>query len=360
MGPAMSPADKAVLRLAFGLALATLVSYGRGWPVPFVPCVMAILVLARPGPPLPLAKGVVGALLFAGLVAAGVLMVPLLEHYAATGVLLTAVLLFGVFFFGLRSASPLSTILAIAAALIPVAGVAEQGLVTVLGVMLAAGVALGTLVATLAHAFFPDPPAATAATAQARGGLAREAAAWIAARAVLIVMPVFVLALTDPSFYLAAILKTVALGQQAGENDARSAGRELVGSTLAGALLAAVVWTGLSLRPNLWMLSLWLSAAALWTGRRLFGLRPSRYRPSFWSNALVTALILLGPAIEDSASGKSVLEGALMRTLLFVAIALYATAMVWGLERWRRRRQAVLSAGEVSLEELGPGEIRSE
>jgi hypothetical protein len=40
------------------------------------------------------------------------------------------------------------------------------------------------------------------------------------------------LALTDPSFYLAAIMKTVTLSQQAGETDARSAGHELVGSTL--------------------------------------------------------------------------------------------------------------------------------
>ena len=48
-------------------------------------------------------------------------------------------------------------------------------------------------------------------------------------------MPVFVLALTNPAFYLAAIMKTVTLGQQAGATNARSAGRELVGSTLMGA-----------------------------------------------------------------------------------------------------------------------------
>ena len=151
-------------------------------------------------------------------------------------------------------------------------------------------------------------------------------------------MPVFVLALTNPSFYLAAIMKTVALGQQAGETDARHAGRELVGSTLMGALIAFVVWFGLSLWPSLWMLMLWLMAAALWAGSALFGARPTRYRPSFWSNALITSLILLGPAIEDSASGKSVLEGAAMRVSLFVGVALYAWATVWALERWRARQ----------------------
>ena len=129
-------------------------------------------------------------------------------------------------------------------------------------------------------------------------------------RGTLIVMPVFVLALTNPSFYLAAIMKTVALGQQAGETDARSAGRELVGSTLMGALIAL---GGLA-RPV--AVAQPVDADAVADGRRAVGRvgavrRPAHaFRPSFWSNALITALILLGPAIEDSASGKSVLEGA--------------------------------------------------
>ena len=177
-----------------------------------------------------------------------------------------------------------------------------------------------------------------------------EAARWVALCGTLIVMPVFVLALTNPSFYMAAIMKTVALGQQAGETDARHAGRELVGSTLMGALIALAVWLGLSLWPSLWMLMLWLMAAALWAGSALFGARRSRLRPSFWSNALITSLILLGPAIEDSASGKSVLEGAVMRTSLFVGVALYAWATVWALERWRARRPRVAAVNAL-LEE---------
>jgi hypothetical protein len=126
-------------------------------------------------------------------------------------------------------------------------------------------------------------------------------------RATLIVMPFYVLALADPSFSLAAIMKTVALGQQVGENDARSAGRELVGATLIGAGLGLAVWMGVSLWPSLWMRVLWRMAAALWTGSALFGVHRTPFRPSFWSNALLTALILLGPAFE--ASGRSVLVG---------------------------------------------------
>ncbi len=330
----MERGDKAALRLAIGLGLAVLVAYGLALPAPFVVCVMAVLVLCKPGPPIPLVKGVVIALVFAALVAAGIVMVPLLENYAFAGVLLTAAVLYGVFFLGLRRANPLTMVLVITFALIPVAGVAEQALVGMLGLTLAVGILTGTLVSAVSNAFFPDPPSSPGKRAGARS-LDPEAARWIALRATLIVMPVFMLALTNPSLYLAAIMKTVTLGQQAGETDARSAGTELVGSTLMGALIGALVWFGLSLLANLWMLMLWMMAAALWAGSGMFGARPTAFRPSFWSNALITALILLGPAIEDSASGKGVFEAAAVRTGLFVGVALYAWAMVWIFERWR-------------------------
>lgn len=332
----MHPRDKAALRLAIGLGLATFIAYGLALPVPYVACVMAVLVLCKPGPPLPLLKAAVVALLFAALVAAGILMVPLLEHYAFAGVLLTAVLLFALFFIGQLRKQALTTVLVLAFTLIPIAGVAEQGLVSVLSVALGVGLFVGAVVSAVSNALFPDPPR-PAAAADLAAAPDRDAARWIALRGTLVVMPVFVLALTNPSLYLAAIMKTVALGQQAGETQARTAGRELVGSTLMGALMALVAWFGLSLWPSLWMLVLWLMAAALWAGSALFGVRRTRFRPSFWSNALITALILFGPAIEDSASGKSVLAGSAMRLSLFVGVAFYAWATVWALERWRAR-----------------------
>lgn len=335
----MHRSDKATLRLTAGLGLAVLVAYGAGLTAPYVVCVMAVLLLAKPGPALPLGKGLVVALLFAGLVASGVLMVPLLENYAVSGVLLTAVILFRLFYKGLLNSTPLTTVLVMAFTLMPVAGVLEQALVTQLALSLGTGVVVGTVVSALANAFFPDPPAPAAAAAPAKKAvMSDDDALWIALRATAIVVPVFVLALINPSTYMAAIMKTVALGQQAGETDTRSAGRELVGSTLAGAGLALVMWLGLSLWPSLWMLMLWLMAAALWTGAAMTGARRSRYRPSFWSNALITALILFGPAVEDSATGKSVLAGAIMRTTLFVIVSFYAWGTIWLLEKWHATR----------------------
>ena len=333
----MHPRDKAALRLAIGLGLATFIAYAIPLQLPYVACVLAVVVLSKPGPPLPLLKAVVVALVMATLVAAGILMVPLLEHFAFAGVLLTAVLLFALFFMGQLRQQGLTTLLVLAFTMIPVAGVGEQALVGTLAKALAVGFLVGAVVSAFSSALFPDPPR-PAATGAAADAPERDAARWIALRGMLIVMPVFVLALSNPSFYMGAIMKTVALGQQAGETHARTAGRELVGSTLMGALLAVAAWFGLKLWPSLWMLVLWLMALALWTGSALFGLRSTRFTPSFWSNALLTALILFGPAIEDSASGKGVLEAGLMRVSLFIGVALYAWATVWALERWRALR----------------------
>jgi hypothetical protein len=339
----MNRADKAVMRLTLGLGLAVLVAYGFALPMPFVVCLMSVLVLCKPGPPLPLAKGVIVAAIFAALVAGGVLMVPLLENYALSGILLTGAILYGVFFLGLVSGNPLTIVLVISFALIPVAGVADQAIVGMLSMTLAIGILTGTLVSSASNALFPDPPA-PATNRPAPASVGHEAARWIALRATVIVLPVFVLALTNPSFYIAAIMKTVALSQQAGDIDARSAGSELVGSTLMGALIAAIVWLGLSLHPNLWMLTLWMMVAALWAGSGIFGTRSTSFRPSFWSNALITMLILLGPAIEDSANGKGVFQAAAVRTGLFVAVALYAWGTVWVLERWRNSRRPGLAS----------------
>jgi len=337
----MARADKAVMRLALGLGLAVLLAYGLALALPFVVCVMAVLVLCMPGPPIPFLKGVIMAAAVAVLVAAGVLMVPLLEHYALAGVMLTGAMLYALFRRGGGRITPQATILVITLTVIPVAGVAEQALAPLLAKSLALGIGTGVLVSGVSHALFPDPPQADGSTQTPAATASPDPAG--ALRATLVILPVFMLALTNPSTFLAALIKSVALAQQAGVATARNAGRELVGSTLMGAWMAALAWFGLSLRPNLVMLMLWAVLAALWAGARIFGVKASAMSPSFWINALVTMLILLGPAIEDSAVGKDVVVAGAIRLCVFVGLALYAWATVWALERWRAARAVAVS-----------------
>ncbi|MBL8395292.1 MAG: DUF2955 domain-containing protein [Candidatus Accumulibacter sp.] len=338
----MNRADKAVLRLAIGLGLAVLIAYGGlALSMPYLVLLVVVMVLCKPGPPIPLAKAAIIALLLAVLLVAGVLMVPLLENYPLSGVVLTGAILYALFFLGMRSGNPLTVLLVVTFTLIPVAGVAEQALVTLISLTMALGIGVGGLVSSISHAFFPDHERSGNKEAKTPGA-SRETAGWIALRGTLVVLPVFVLALTDPSFYLAAIMNTVTLGQQACSTDTGSAGRELVGSTLMGALMAIVVWFGLSLWPSLWMLMLWMMAAAFWVGARLFAVKATAFPPTFWKTSLTTMLVLLGPAIEDSASGTGVFVASISRIGLYVGVALYAWVTVWALERWRASRSEAL------------------
>ena len=280
-------------------------------------------------------------LVIAALLLAGVLTVPILEHYPVTGVLLTGALFYAVSYTSARKANPLTLFMHVALVFIPVAGVADQAATTVLARTIGVALVIGVLASAISHALFPDAPG-PAKVAAAPAGASPEAASWIALQATLVVMPVFMLALTNPAFYLQGVMKTVGLGQQAGATNARSAGRELVGSTLVGAVLAMVVWGGLSLRPNLWMFALWTAAASLWVGVRLFRVKATSFPPSYWLNALMTMFFVLGPAIEDSANGDDVYVAAAMRVALFVLVALYASATVWVLERWRASRSRSL------------------
>jgi hypothetical protein len=335
----MHRADKAVLRLATGLGLAAVIAYGLAMQLAFIVCVVPVLELTKPGPPAPFMKGVVSALVVAGLLAAGLLMVPLLEHYTVAGLVLTGAVLFVLFFNGARKGSPMTLILAIAFTVIPVAGYASQALATAVAQAFGTGLAIGVVVNAIAHALFPDPPM-PAKSAAAPAGAGPESARWQGLQATVVVMPAFVVALTNPTLYVPILMKSLTLGQQVGATGARSAGLVLVGSTVMGALVAALVWAGLSLLPNLWMLTLLIVAVALWVGARIFGVRPTSLAPAFWVNVLVTMFIVLGPAIEDAAVGKDVYLASFTRVCLLIAVSLYAWATVWLLGQWRAARAA--------------------
>lgn len=328
----MHNADRAVLRIGSGIALAALVCYGVGLPMPHLGCIMAWIVLCQ-GKPLPIRKGVIVGLVLMATMIGGVLIVPLLTHYPLPAALMTALLLYGLMLMGLSGKGTQSMLLIVAIAIIPIAGLIEQSLAIGIAQMMGIGIITGTLVNRLTLALFPPQP--TAAAAGKAAPTLPESPHYLALRAVLIVLPVWLLALSNPAFYIPAIMKTVMLAQQANTLSVKTAGRELVLSTLMGALLAAGLWFGLSIWPSLLMLALWLGLLSLWVARRMIRLAATRFPPSFWSNAWITCLILFGPAIQDSASGKDVWMASVMRCALYIVVALYGWACVALLERWR-------------------------
>jgi len=333
--PARPPADQLsrfVLRLVFGIGLAMAAVYGVPFAVPHVSLLIVVLLLSKPGPPMALVKSAVLAGIFCLLTGVGVLLVPLLESYAFAALLVIVLVLFTVFYIGTKQSHPLLSLLIVTFTLIPVAGVQEQALALTVIHALAAGIVLAAGCGMLVYLIWPDlqviQPPQPAPTDN-------DMATWTAVRGVVIVLPVLLLALQNPSLYIAAIMKTATLSQQAGTLTAKEAGRELVGSTLLGALLAALIWQGLTLWPSLWMFVLWMMLVFCGMALRLYRILPSKYPPSFWMNTMITLVIFLGPAVQDSASGKDVFTASAIRLTLFTAVALYAWGAIYSLELLR-------------------------
>ena len=133
-------------------------------------------------------------------------------------------------------------------------------------------------------------------------------------------------------------MKTVLPAQQGSVVSAQSAGREMLGSTFLAGCFAIVFWFALKFWPNLWMFFLWMLLFGIYLAGKLYGVIVTRFAPSFWINVTVTMLILLGPAVEDSAVGKDPYQAFGVRFSLYVAVTLYAWVAIVALERLRAAR----------------------
>ncbi|MGB5496202.1 MAG: DUF2955 domain-containing protein [Sedimenticolaceae bacterium] len=340
----MPIAARRVYRLSLTMALALAAAYGLALPLPFLAPVFALLLTAAPGPP-PGPKGLFGLILLLVItLGVGVLLIPLLQNYALTGVLLVAVgLYFSTYLTVHRGKALIGTFLTIGFTLISAAGTLDFGLAILVIKALVLGIAVAVVCQWIVYPWFPEHQA----TARARKAEPPDTpqSNWIALRAALIVLPAYLLALTNPAAYLAIIMKSVSLAQQSSAVSARDAGRELLGSTLLGGCFASLFWLALKIQPNLWMFFLWMLLFGVYFAAKMFGVFASRLPASFWLNVTLTMLILLGPAVEDSANGKDVYQAFVVRMGLFVAVTLYAWLALHLLEQLRmRRRRSRLTA----------------
>lgn len=231
----------------------------------------------------------------------------------------------------------LANLLVVGLTMIAAAGTSDFTLALMVVEAMAKGMLLAVLGTALAHVLVPEPADAPAQPAPPLPD--RADVGWIALRATLIVMPAFLLALIAPDAFMPLIMKAVSLGQQAGETRARHASRELIGSTVLAGVLAMLMWAALSVFVHVWMFFLWVLLFTLWQGRRLYRVVSTRHSPAYWVSCLTTLLILLGQSVQDSAAGQDVYRAFAVRMALFLAVSLYASALLIWLDR--RRLSAV-------------------
>jgi len=330
-----------VFRLGATVALTLAAAYALQVPLPFIAPLFALMLTAPPKPPMgpkALLMLVLVVLLSLGI---GLLLIPLLQKYPVVAILLVTLGLYLSAYITVHVGKALlGTFLTVGFTLISAAGIVSFELSTTLIQSLVTGIILAIVCQWLVYPWFPEDPAP--ANQPPPPGASAENSNWIALRSTLIVLPVYLLALTNPASYLAIIMKAVSLGQQSSFVDARSAGRELLGSTFLGGCFAIVFWMMLGVMTNLWMFFLLMLLFGVYFASKIYRLIKSRYPASYWLNVGMTMLILLGPAVEDSDSGKDVYAAFVVRMGLFVAVTFYAWLAVYLLE-WLRNRHIHLA-----------------
>jgi len=334
-----------VFRLSITTSLCLAAGYAMALNMPFLAPLFGFMLTAAPRPPMG-PRALLGLLIvLAIMLSSGLILTPILMHYAAIGLLLVALGLFLANYITLNLGKPpVGSLLTVGVTLIAMMGQVSFVLATNLMQELMIAIAIAVVCQWIVYPLFPEEDASPPAPQKPQP----QQSSWLAGRATITVFPVFLLGLTDPTFYAPTIMKSVALSQQTSEINARDAGWELLGSTFLAGILAILFWFCLKLVPNLWMFTLWTLAFTTWMSAKFYGVLSSHFSPSFWQNVIITLFILVGPAVADSANGKDPFKAFAVRLSLFVGVTLYAWMSLVFLE-WLRERQ-LRKRGPMMLE----------
>lgn len=336
--PPMPLAARRTYRLAITTAVVLAAAYGWGLAIPFLAPLFVVILSAKPAPP-PGPKQLV-MLLIAVMVSLGVgiFIGPLLQHAPLPALM---IIVAGLFVSNCIAMLPgkaaIGTLLAMGLTVIPAASSISTALASALISTLVVGIAMAVVGQWLVYPFFPEDPSPPPAPAPESPAQLR----WLSWRATAIVMPAFVLTLTNPALYLPLTIKSILLGREVSQSRLRESSREMIGSTLLGGLFAMVVWSCLSLAVSLWFYFAWMLLASFLLASGVYGVMRSRFKSSFWVASMTTMIILLGAAVQDSANGKDVYQAFLVRIALFLAVAVYAALAMAMLEHWRGTRKQV-------------------
>jgi len=335
-------ASRRILRLALGTSLCLLVTQMIAWPLAFIAPVLTMFLLALPLPAPGLRKGVVLLVaMLAPMLLGSLVLLPFLHHARWAGVLLVALALFYSFYYTARGGSPiLGNFMTIGLTVVVTVGSVNADVLLMLIQGLGVCTVIGLTFVWIAHALLPElpPPAGAPApksTAEPEAGPEAKSkagpgplAARNALRSLAIVMPLALMFLfmSGSPAYTVVMIKVASLGQQASTDESRDMGMELLRSTLWGGLAATIAWYLLGLWFSLPLYALLVAIAALLFGRWIFqgpGLHP---RFSMASYALLTMLVLLGPALTSSSGDAT--AAFWNRMFLILLVAVYGTVAV--------------------------------
>lgn len=332
----MDIASVRILRMALGTALSMWFSQVVAWPMSFVAPVFTMFMLALPIPALKLANGIKLVLVLALCSYAGLALLPFILNQRLVGIGLLTVALFHSFYYTAKGGSPILGSFATVGLAIATS-VGTVSIDAVLGVVngLIVGAVAGIIFLWIAHAILPDSlaapvegrPQAPPQAAKPDLAVARRSA-W---RSLLVVMPVilwFLLSSASAS-YAAVLIKVSSMGQQAGLDQTKQAGKSLLISTLIGGIGAVVGWEVLSVWPSLTMYVLLIALGGLVMGPHIFSGAGMAPQGATWSYGFLTMIVVLAPAVMDGQGGSSADAAFWSRLWMFVFATLYAVSAVF-------------------------------
>ena len=333
----MDIASVRILRLALGTAVSLWFSQAVSWPMSFIAPVITILILALPFPA-PKLKGGIGLIavltisLFAGL-----LLLPQLINQPMVGVLLLVIALYWSFYFTAKGGSAaLGTFATVGIAVSTAIGTVNLDAVIAIAYGVSFGAGVGVLFVWIAHALLPDSMAVVTEQVAAAKPAAPpppdlSAARWSAFRSLMIVLPValFFLLSSASTAYVPVMIKVAAMGQQATNGETRKAGRSLVMSTIIGGAGAIIGWQILSIAPTLTIYTLVVAIAGLLMGPKIFKGRGMCPDAATWSYGFLTMIVILAPAVMDSAGGGAAGMKFWQRLMMFGGATIYAVGTVY-------------------------------
>ena len=333
----MNIASVRILRLALATALSMLFSQIINWPLSFIAPVFTMFILALPMPALSFKKGVMFVLVLVVCSYAGLALLPFILNQRMVGIGLLTLALFHSFYYTARGGSPVLGAFATVGLAITTS-VGTVSIDAVLGVLqgLSIGAIVGVAFVWVGHAILPDSsarvekaqPAAVKPEPEKPDLAAAQRSAW---RSLLIVMPIIIwfMMSSASASYAAVMIKVASMGQQAGLDQTRHAGRSLLYSTFIGGLGAVIGWQVLSVWPSLIMYTLLIGLGGLIIGPRVFSGKGMHPQGATWSYGFLTMIVVLAPAVLDGQTGSSADAAFWSRLTMFVLATLYAIGAVF-------------------------------
>lgn len=339
-GVRADPRQVAILRYAFGVAIATTVSLGVAWPVSYLTPLLTAVFLAPPGRPIPFKAGV--GLVFMVAVACLFAMVfsAALLPYPIAYVLLMGWLLATIFYASASGAQPMFILwLLLALMLIPLLTIQSGELASSISQYLVLGAAAAVLFVWIAHAFFPPPPEPpTAAPATESAAPARPSQSERVRSALLSTVVVFPVVLLFTFFQLTGQLIVLVFVALLALNPSLQAGKQagigIIAANVAGGIVSILFYNLLVAVPWFPFLIVLTLLCGLLFGSFLFS--DHKYAKLAGSGFTTVLLIIGSTTTSTDEAGGAVLA----RVLQITAAVLWIVIAFNVIENLGRRRRS--------------------